>query len=239
MNRRVVITGMGMITPIGNDVESSWSSAKAGVSGVGLIDYFDTEDYAVKICAAVKDFEIADYMSPKEARRMDGCIQFGFAAGVQAVEDAGIQGLDPNRTGIAIGSGIGGIRLIQETHSVLLKGGPRKVSPFFIPGTVANMVSGNLSIKYGFKGPNIAIVTACSTGTHNIGFGARMIQQGDADVMLVGGAENATSPVTVAGFQNMKALSVRNDEPEKASRPWDKDRDGFVIGDGAGVLVLE
>ena len=239
MDKRVVVTGLGMVTPIGNDVESSWKAAKAGTSGVGLIDYFDTEEYSVKICAAVKDLDIADYISPKEARRMDGCIQFGIAAGVQAIEDAKLSDYDPTRIGIAVGSGIGGIRLIQDTHSVLLNSGPRKVSPFFIPGSVANMVAGNLSIKYGFKGPNIAIVTACTTGTHNIGFGARMIQQGDADVMVVGGAEHATSPITVAGFSNMKALSLRNEEPEKASRPWDKDRDGFVIGDGAGVLVLE
>ena len=235
----MVVTGLGMVTPIGNDVESSWQAAKDGTSGVGLNEYFDTEEYAVKICAAVKNLDITDFISPKEARRMDGCIQFGIAAGVQAVEDAQLSEHDPARIGIAVGSGIGGIRLIQETHSVLLNSGPRRVSPFFIPGTVANMVSGNLSIRYGFKGPNIAIVTACTTGTHNIGFGARMIQQGDADVMVVGGAEHATSPITVAGFQNMKALSLRNEEPEKASRPWDKDRDGFVIGDGAGVLVLE
>jgi len=235
----VVVTGLGMVTPIGNDVESSWQAAKDGTSGVGLNEYFDTEEYSVKICAAVKNLDITDFILPKEARRMDGCIQFGIAAGVQAVEDAQLSEYDPSRIGIAVGSGIGGIRLIQETHSVLLNSGPRKVSPFFIPGTVANMVSGNLSIKYGFKGPNIAIVTACTTGTHNIGFGARMIQHGDADVMVVGGAEHATSPITVAGFQNMKALSLRNEEPEKASRPWDKDRDGFVIGDGAGVLVLE
>ncbi len=234
-----MVTGLGMVTPIGNDVGSSWQAAKDGTSGVGLNEYFDTEEYSVKICAAVKNLDITDFISPKEARRMDGCIQFGIAAGVQAVEDAQLSEHVPARIGIAVGSGIGGIRLIQETHSVLLNGGPRKVSPFFIPGTVANMVSGNLSIRYGFKGPNIAIVTACTTGTHNIGFGARMIQQGDADVMVVGGAEHATSPITVAGFQNMKALSLRNEEPEKASRPWDKDRDGFVIGDGAGVLVLE
>ncbi len=239
MTRRVVVTGLGMVTPIGNDVESSWKAAKGGVSGVGLNEYFDTEDYSVKICAAVRGLDIADFMSPKEARRMDGCIQFGIVAGTQAIEDAQIGDYDPARVGIAVGSGIGGIRLIQETHSILLNSGPRKVSPFFIPGSVANMISGNLSIKYGFKGPNIAIVTACTTGTHNIGFGARIIQQGDADVMVVGGAEHATSPVTVAGFHNMKALSLRNEEPEKASRPWDKDRDGFVIGDGAGVLVLE
>ena len=235
----MVVTGLGMISPIGNDVDSSWSAALEGNSGVGLNEYFDTEDYSVKICAAVKNFDISDFISPKEARRMDGCIQFGIAAGVQAIEDAKISEYDPSRVGIAVGSGIGGIKMIQETHSVLLNSGPRKVSPFFIPGSVANMMSGNLSIKYGFKGPNIAIVTACTTGTHNIGFGARMIQQGDADVMVVGGAEHATSPITVAGVQNMKALSLRNDEPEKASRPWDKERDGFVIGDGAGVLVLE
>lgn len=230
-----------MVSPIGNTVDDAWSAAVAGRSGVGLNPYFDVEDYGVKICAAVKDFDVTHYMDAKEARRMDGFIQFGMAAGVQAIEDAGLEThpADADRIGIAIGSGIGGIRMIEDNYSTLLDKGPRRVSPFFIPGSVINMISGNLSIRYGFKGPNIAIVTACTTGTHNIGFGARMIQYGEADVMVVGGSEHATSPLCVAGFQSMKALSTRNDEPERASRPWDDDRDGFVLGDGAGVLVLE
>lgn len=239
--RRVVVTGMGMLSPIGNTVDTSWQAALAGRSGVGLNPYFDTEEYGVKICAAVKDFDITDYIEAKEARRLDGFIQFGMAAGIQAVEDAGLTAHpdDADRIGVAIGSGIGGINTITDTHSTLVNKGPRRVSPFFIPGSVINMISGNLSIRFGFKGPNIAIVTACTTGTHNIGFGARMIQYGEADVMVVGGSEHATSPICVAGFHSMKALSTRNDEPEQASRPWDEGRDGFVLGDGAGVLVLE
>ena len=238
--RRVVVTGMGMLSPIGNTVEASWDAATAGVSGVGINPYFDTEEYGVKICAAVKDFDINEVIDAKEARRLDGFIQFGMAAGIQAIEDAGLESHpdDANRIGIAIGSGIGGIKTIVDTHTTLIEKGPRRVSPFFIPGSVINMISGNLSIRYGFKGPNIAIVTACTTGTHNIGFGARMIQYGEADVMVVGGSEHATSPICVAGFHSMKALSTRNDEPELASRPWDEGRDGFVLGDGAGVLVL-
>lgn len=239
--RRVVVTGMGMLTPIGNTVASSWSAAVAGESGVVLNPYFDTESFGVKICGATKDFDVAQYMDPKEARRVDGFIQMGMAAGIQAIDDAGIGAHpdDSDRIGVAIGSGIGGIQTIEDTHSTLVNKGPRRVSPFFIPGSVINMISGNLSIRYGYKGPNIAIVTACTSGTHNIGFGARMIQHGEADVMVVGGSEFATSPICVAGFHSMKALSTRNDEPQKASRPWDEDRDGFVLGDGAGVLVLE
>ena len=239
--RRVVVTGMGMISPIGNTVGQSWEAAIAGTSGVALNPYFDTEDYGVKICAAVKDFDVSQYMAPKEARRMDPFIQFGLAAGIQAIEDAGLTEHpdDADRIGVAIGSGIGGINLIEDTHSVLLKSGPRRVSPFFVPGSVINMISGNLSIRYGFKGPNIAVVTACTTGTHNIGLGARMIQYGEADAMVVGGSEFATSPICVAAFNSMKALSTRNDDPAAASRPWDEGRDGFVLGDGAGVLVLE
>jgi 3-oxoacyl-[acyl-carrier-protein] synthase II len=239
--RRVVVTGLGMVSPIGNTVDDSWQAAIAGTSGVVTNPYFDTTEYGAKICAPVKNLDITEYMTAKEARRIDGFIQFGMAAGIQAVQDAGLQAHpdDADRIGIAIGSGIGGINLIEETHSTLLKSGPRRVSPFFVPGSVINMISGNLSIKYGFKGPNIAIVTACTTGTHNIGFGARMIQYGEADVMVVGGSEFATSPICVAAFSSMKALSTRNDEPELASRPWDEDRDGFVLGDGAGVLVIE
>ena len=239
--RRVVVTGMGMVSPLGNNVTSSWSAALEGKSGIGYNEYFDTEEFGVKICGSVKDFDVTEYMSAKEARRIDPFIQLGMAAGIQAISDAGIPERpdDAHRIGIAIGSGIGGINLIEDTHSVLVKSGPRRVSPFFVPGSVINMIAGNLSIRYGFTGPNIAVVTACTSGTHNIGFGARMIQYGEADVMVVGGSEYATSPITVAAFHSMKALSTRNDEPELASRPWDQGRDGFVLGDGSGVLVLE
>ncbi len=239
--RRVVVTGMGMISPIGHSVDESWQAAVAGQSGIGLNESFDTTDYAVKICGSVRDFDISPYMNPKEARRIDKFIQLGVAAAAQAIKDAGLEAnpADADRIGVAIGSGIGGINTIETTHDTLVKSGPRRVSPFFVPGVVINMISGNVSIEYGFKGPNIAVVTACTTGTHNIGFGARMIQYGDADVMVVGGAEAATSPITVGGFASMRALSSRNDEPEKASRPWDEDRDGFVLGEGAGVLVIE
>jgi 3-oxoacyl-[acyl-carrier-protein] synthase II len=232
---------MGMISSIGHNVEDSWQAAVAGQSGIGLNESFDTENYGVKISGSVRDFDVSAYMNPKEARRIDQFIQFGVAAASQAIQDAGIEShpSDADRIGVAIGSGIGGINTIESTHDTLVKSGPRRVSPFFVPGVVINMISGNVSIEYGFKGPNIAIVTACTTGTHNIGFGARMIQYGDADVMVVGGAEAATSPITVASFSSMKALSSRNDDPEKASRPWDSDRDGFVLGEGAGVLVLE
>lgn len=239
--RRVVVTGMGMVSPIGNTVDESWQAALSGTSGVGLNTKFDTEDFGVKFCAEVKDFDITQYIPGKEARRMDEFIQLGMAAGIQALQDAGIEEhpADADRIGVAIGSGIGGINLIEDTHSVLLEKGPRRVSPFFVPGSVINMISGNLSIRYGFKGPNIAVVTACTTGVHNIGIGARMIQYGEADVMVVGGSESATSPITVAAFHSMKALSTRNDDPQAASRPWDVNRDGFVLGDGAGVLVIE
>ena len=238
--RRVVITGMGLITPIGNTVQETWASSLEGRSGGNLIEHFDTSDFGVKIGASVKNFDVEQYLDRKEARRIDVFIQLGIAAGVQAIDDAGIADMaESDRVGIAIGSGIGGINTIEDTHSTLLKSGPRRVSPFFVPASVINMISGSLSIRYGFRGPNIAIVTACTSGTHNIGFGARMIQYGDADVMVVGGAEWATSPVTIAGFTSMKALSSRNEDPERASRPWDRDRDGFLLGDGAGVIVLE
>ena len=232
---------MGLLSPIGNTVESAWQAALGGQSGIGLIDSFDASEFSVKIAGNVKDFDVADYMSVKEARRMDRFIQLGIAAAVQAIEDAGLESeaADADRIGVAIGSGIGGIQTIEDTNQTLVKSGPRRVSPFFIPGVVINMISGNVSIRYGFKGPNIAIVTACTTGTHNIGMGARMIQYGEADVMVVGGAEAATSPIAVAGFASMKALSTRNDDPAAASRPWDEERDGFVLGEGAGVLVLE
>ena len=239
--RRVVVTGMGMVSPIGHSVNESWQAALAGQSGIRQNQGFDTEAFGVKICGSVIDFDISQYMNPKEARRMDSFIQLGVAAATQAIKDAGLsaQPEDADRIGVAIGSGIGGIETIENTHETLVKSGPRRVSPFFIPGVVINMISGNVSIEWGFKGPNFAVVTACTTGTHNIGFGARMIQYGEADVMVVGGAESATSPITVAGFHSMKALSTRNDDPEAASRPWDADRDGFVLGEGAGVLVIE
>ncbi len=240
--RRVVVTGLGMLSPIGNTVETSWENALAGVSGAASIDTFDTSAHSVKISAAVKNLDVAEYLDRKEARRMDEFIQYGLIAGIQAVEDAGLGDLDDvsrSRVGIAIGSGIGGIITITKTEGDLNRGGPRRVSPFFVPASVVNMLSGNLSMKYGFSGPNLAIVTACTTGAHNIGYGARTIQYGDADVMVVGGSEKATSPLTVAGFASMRALSTRNDDPQGASRPWDRDRDGFVLGDGAGVMVLE
>jgi 3-oxoacyl-[acyl-carrier-protein] synthase II len=230
-----------MLSPIGNDVPTSWAAALAGTSGAGLIETFDTTDYPVRIAAMVKAFDPSAFMDRKELRRLDPFIQYGLAAAVEAIADAGLPDHpeDGDRYGVSIGSGIGGINTIEETHATLLKSGPRRVSPFFVPASVINMISGNLSIRYGYRGPNLAVVTACTTGTHNIGLGARLIQYGEADVMVVGGAEQATSPITVAAFGSMKALSTRNDEPQRASRPWDRDRDGFVLGDGAGVLVLE
>jgi len=230
-----------MLSPIGNDVATSWAAALAGTSGAGMIETFDTTDYPVQIAAMVKDFDPSAFMDRKELRRLDPFIQYGLAAAVQAIADAGLPDHpeDGDRYGVSIGSGIGGINTIEETHATLLKSGPKRVSPFFVPASVINMISGNLSIRYGYRGPNLAVVTACTTGTHNIGLGARLIQYGEADVMVVGGAEQATSPITVAAFGSMKALSTRNDEPQRASRPWDRDRDGFLLGDGAGVLVLE
>ena len=238
--RQVVVTGLGLLSPIGNDVDEAWRNALAGKSGATSIDGFDTDGHSVTIAAGVKGLAVTDYIDRKEARRMDPFIQYGVVAGIQAVRDAGIEdGADPHRVGVAIGSGIGGINTIENTHKVCLERGPGRVSPFFVPSSVINMIAGHLSIRYGFSGPNIAIVTACTTGTHNIGLGMRLIEQGDADVMVVGGAEQATSPVTVAGFAAMKALSTRNGDPQRASRPWDRDRDGFVLGDGAGVMVIE
>lgn len=238
--RRVVVTGIGLITPIGLDRTSSWESALNGVSGGNTLDSFDASEHRVRIGASIKDFDVSPYMDPREARRLDQFLQIGLAVVDQAVEDAGLENPpDPERIGIAMGSGIGGIKTIEDTHSVLENRGPRRVSPFFVPSSVINMISGNASIKHGFKGPNIAIVTACTTGTHNIGYAARMIQYGEADAMVAGGSEWSTTPLTVAGFAAMRALSTRNDEPEKASRPWDVDRDGFLLGDGAGALMLE
>ncbi|WP_076536214.1 beta-ketoacyl-ACP synthase II [Shewanella sp. UCD-KL21] len=239
--RRVVITGLGLVTPVGNDVESSWQSLLAGKSGIAPITKFDATDFGTRFSGSVKDFDVEQYMSRKDARKMDLFIQYGMAAGIQAMTDSGLnmEQEDPARVGTAIGAGMGGMPLIEQNHAALLKGGPRKVSPFFVPSTIINMISGHLSIKYGMTGPNFAVTTACTTGVHNIGFAARTIAYGDADVMVAGGAEDVTCPLAVAGFGSAKALSTRNDDPTAASRPWDKDRDGFVIGDGAGVLVME
>jgi 3-oxoacyl-[acyl-carrier-protein] synthase II len=245
-SRRIVVTGLGMISPLGNTVEDSWQSLIAGKSGVGIIDSFDTEGFATKIAGQVKNFDITQYdLTTKDARKVDVFIQYALAASYQAIKDANLDNniatneIDPSRIGVAVGSGIGGISTIEKTCLDIEKKGPRRVSPFFIPATVVNMAAGNIAIKYGFKGPNFAIATACTTGTHNIGYGARTIAYGDADIMIVGGAEMATCPAGVGGFAAARAMSTRNDEPEKASRPWDKDRDGFVLGDGAGILVLE
>jgi len=231
-----------MVSPLGLDVASSWSGILAGKSGAATIETFDVSDYSVQFAASVKGFDPTVCMDAKEARRVDVFVQYGMVAACQAMEDAGLTEVpeaEADRYGVAIGSGIGGIMTIEKTHETLLKSGPRRVSPFFVPGSVINMISGNVSIRYGLRGPNIAIVTACTTGTHNIGMAGRLIRDGDADVMVAGGAEMATSPVPLAAFSSMKALSARNDDPAAASRPWDRDRDGFVLGDGAGVLVLE
>ncbi|VAY02456.1 3-oxoacyl-[acyl-carrier-protein] synthase 2 [Arsenophonus endosymbiont of Aleurodicus dispersus] len=240
--RRVVVTGLGMLSPVGNTVESSWNAVCAGQSGISLIEHFNTENHTTKFAGLVKDFNHDDYsISAKDARKMDLFIQYGLAAGKQSIEDAGIEITEKNsrRVGAAIGSGIGGLGLIQKNCEALLTNGPRKVSPFFVPSTIINMVAGHLSIIYGFKGPTISIATACTSGVHNIGHAARIIAYGDADIMLAGGAEKASTFLGIAGFGSLKALSRRNDEPERASRPWDQERDGFVLGDGAGILVLE
>lgn len=240
--RRVVVTGLGMLSPVGNTAESSWQALLNGQSGISLIDHFDASEFATRFAGLVKDFDPEEFgINRKEARKMDLFIQYGVAAGVQALEDSGLVINEENaeRVGVAIGSGIGGLGLIEQNHSSLINGGPRKLSPFFVPSTIINMVSGHLSIMKGMQGPNIAVTTACTTGTHAIGMAGRMIAYGDADVMVAGGAEKASTPMGMGGFAAAKALSTRNDEPQKASRPWDKDRDGFVLGDGAGVLVLE
>ncbi len=231
-----------MLSPVGNDVTSSWEAIRAGRSGIGLIDRFDASEYATRIGGAVKDLDIEPWLSGKEARKLDAFIHYGLIAAQQAVDDSGLEQyskLDKERVGIAIGSGIGGLEYIEKNVLQMDKAGPRKVSPFFVPASVINMISGNAAIRFGYKGPNIAIVTACTTGTHNIGYAARTIAYGDADVMLAGGSEMATTRSGVAAFSSARALSTRNDEPEKASRPWDRDRDGFVLSDGAGVVVLE
>lgn len=239
--RRVVVTGLGIVSPVGNNLKSSWDNILAGKSGVSLITDFDTTDQAVKFAGTVKDFDATEYIPKKDLKKMDTFIHYGLAASTQAIEDSGIEITDENseRIGIAVGSGIGGLPLIEKNKEAMDKGGPRRISPFLIPGSIINMISGNLSIKYGIKGPNIALVTACTTGTHSIGMAARMIAYGDADVMIAGGAEKASSPLGIGGFAAARALSRNNDNFEAASRPWDKDRDGFVLGDGAGVLVLE
>ena len=239
--RRVVVTGLGLLTPVGNTVETAWANILAGKSGIATIERFDVSGFPVRIGGEVKGFDIAEHMAAKEARKMDPFIHYGVVAAEQALADSGLEitGENAERIGVSIGSGIGGITGIEQGHSAYLKGGPRKISPFFVPSCIINMISGHVSIRHGLKGPNVALVTACATGTHSIGDAARMIAYGDADAMLAGGAEMATSPTGLGGFAAARALSTRNDDPEAASRPWDRDRDGFVLGDGAGVLMLE
>ncbi len=243
--RRVVVTGLGCISPVGNTVAESWSNLLAGTPGIDLITQFDASAFACKFAGEVKGFNITDYIPEKEARHMDRFIHLGLAAAAQAVADSGLPTGDAlgddlaTRIGCNIGSGIGGLPMIEETHGELVNRGPRRVSPFFVPASIINMISGHVSIKFGFKGPNIAVVTACTTGLHAIGLSARMIEYGDCDVMVAGGAESTVSPLGIGGFAAARALSTRNDDPKTASRPWDKDRDGFVLGEGGGVLVLE
>lgn len=239
--KRIVVTGLGLLTPVGNDANSSWSALKNGRSGIGPIEHFDTSSFTTRFGGSLKDFHCKDFMEPKEARRMDIFMQYGIAAGVQAYEDSDLVdgSFNPERFGVAIGSGIGGIKTIEDTTLQIRDSGSRKISPFFVPGSIINMIAGNLSIRYGLKGPNIAVTTACTTGTHNIGLAAGLIINDQADIMLVGGAEMATSPAGLGGFCAARALSTRNDEPQKASRPWDRGRDGFVLSDGAGVMVIE
>ncbi|MDF2530400.1 MAG: 3-oxoacyl-(acyl-carrier-protein) synthase, partial [Gammaproteobacteria bacterium] len=239
--RRVVVTGLGMISPLGLDVATSWEGILAGKSGIRMINEFDTSEFAVKFAGTVEGFDPIKYIPVKDVKKMDISLQYGVAAACEAWADAGIEVTEQNarRIGVAIGSGIGGLTTIQNTSIEMSKEGPKKISPFFIPSAIINMISGQVAIKFGLKGPNIAIVTACTTGTHNIGYAARTIAHGDADVMVAGGAEKASCELGIGGFAAARALSRRNDAPEKASRPWDKDRDGFVLGDGAGVIVLE
>ena len=240
--KRVVITGLGAISPIGNTVEETWQNALKGVSGIDLITKFDTTNFSVKFAAEVKNFKVADYIPAKDARRMDVFIHYGMAASIQAIRDAGLENnenINKQRVGVAVGSGIGGLPNRENTQTEYLKTGTKRISPFFIPGTIINMISGNISVMYGYQGPNLAIVTACSTGTHSIGEAARLIQYGDADIMIAGGSEAVVCPLAIGGFAAARALSTRNDDPKTSSRPFDKDRDGFVLGEGAGVLVLE
>ncbi|EEZ80338.1 MAG: 3-oxoacyl-(acyl-carrier-protein) synthase [uncultured Candidatus Thioglobus sp.] len=239
--RRVVITGMGIVSPVGNSVEESWKNILAGKSGINSLTNLKTEGQSVTFGGSVKNFDITDYISPKDAKKMDTFIHYGMAAGIQAIEDSGIEVTEKNaeRIGVAIGAGIGGLGTIEKTADLFREKGAKRISPFFVPSSIINMISGNLSIKYGLKGPNFAIVTACTTGTHNIGDASRLIEYGDADVMVAGGAEMSTTNCGLGGFAAARALSTRNDDYATASRPWDKDRDGFVLGDGAGVVVLE
>ena len=242
-SRRVVVTGLGLISPVGNTVDAGWNAVCNGESGIGPITEFDVSQLGTRIAGEIRDFEITDYISGKEARRYDKFLHYGLAASQDAMAEAGLlsddHGLDPERVGFAVGAGIGGIASIEKNMLIYRDKGPRRVSPFYIPGSIVNMVSGVLSINYGFKGPNIAVVTACTTSTHNIGIAARMIAYGDADVMVAGGAEYATTPTALAGFISAKAMSSRNDDPTGASRPWDDERDGFVLSNGAGVIVIE
>jgi len=243
--RRVVVTGLGLISPVGNTVAAGWANILAGQSGIDRITRFDASNFACQFAGEVKGFEVGDYMSTKEARTMDRFIHFGLAASIQAVQDAGLPTNDQlteeqaERIGVLVGSGIGGLPMIEETHAELTARGPRRISPFFVPASIINMISGHVSIKYGFQGPNLGIVTACTTGLHSIGEAGRLIEYGVAHVMIAGGAESTVLPLGVGGFAAARALSTRNDDPKTASRPWDKDRDGFVLGEGAGVLVLE
>ncbi|MFZ9284424.1 MAG: beta-ketoacyl-ACP synthase II [Burkholderiaceae bacterium] len=243
--RRVVVTGLGCVSPVGNTVDQAWASLLAGQSGIALITKFDASNFACKIAGEVKGFDLESYIPPKEARTMDTFIHYGIAAAAQAVADAGLKTgealgeEESTRIGCVIGSGIGGLPLIEETHTELTNRGPRRISPFFVPASIINMISGHVSMRFGFRGPNLAVVTACTTGLHCIGEAGRMIEYGDADVVVAGGAESTVSPLGIGGFAAMRALSTRNDDPATASRPWDKDRDGFVLGEGAGVMVLE
>lgn len=239
--RRVVVTGLGCVSPVGNSIADAWAALIEGKSGIATITKFDAAPFSTRFAGEVKGFNIEDYIPGKEARHMDTFIHYGMAAGIQAIQDSGLVATDENaeRIGVIVGSGIGGLPMIEETHAELTNRGPRRISPFFVPASIINMISGHLSIKFGFKGPNLAIVTACTTGLHCIGAAARMIEYGDADVMVAGGAESTVSPLGVGGFAAARALSARNDDPATASRPWDKDRDGFVLGEGAGVMVLE
>ncbi|MDP9108915.1 MAG: beta-ketoacyl-ACP synthase II [Pseudomonadota bacterium] len=239
--RRVVITGLGCVSPVGNTVPEAWNAVLEGRSGIATITKFDASPFSTRFAGEVKNFDVEAYMPAKEARHMDTFIHYGMAAGIQAMQDSGLVVTEQNaeRIGVIVGSGIGGLPLIEETHAELVSRGPRRISPFFVPASIINMISGHLSIKYGLKGPNLAIVTACTTGLHCIGAAGRMIEYGDADVMIAGGAESTISPLGIGGFASARALSARNDDPAGASRPWDRDRDGFVLGEGAGVMVLE
>ena len=239
--RRVVVTGIGMLSPLGNDPQTTWENLLLGKSGISNIDHFDTSEFQTKFAGLVNDFNAQDYMERKEAKKMDLFIQYGVAAAVQAFKDSGLEINEENahRVGVAVGAGIGGLGLIESGYDKMLKGGPRKLSPFFVPSTIINMIAGHISIMFGLKGPNISIVTACTSGVHNIGHAARMVAYGDADAIVAGGAEKGSTQLGMGGFGAARALSTRNEAPQEASRPWDKDRDGFVLGDGAGVIVVE